>query len=462
MTRPGTHFPLFLKTSILFLFLILLALLPSGILVLDQQKKAAYSEIIENKTLLANHFAKNSRMALLSEDILALNLLIKGMDKEAGTLYAVVLDKSRKVLAYTGPKQLDQYLTHFPSFATSETQQGKRSLNLKESAGYRIVGVPIVYKQMTIGSFHLGLSSDLLHNQLAKRNSRFFRALAFYSLPGFLLCLIVIFLASRRFSRRMNKMAAAIETLRKGDIALQLRPISGSHMGRLAAGINGLSADLEKRKECRESPLPDLSPGLFQLKPTDLRSLLPTQITRTQISVLFAGVKGFREYAKQKDPEDVIVDLNQYFAIAARVAETFGGHVDKFVGGAVCCVFESAPLQPDHTERAVKAAIALQEALLNEGADGNPILDKVGIGISSGVALSGPVEALSSKIHTFIGESFKTAYSLNLLAGPGEIIISNDVFHSMEDKVTVEPVPPREMMDKTEPWENFRLKELLS
>jgi len=464
MNPPRNHFPFFLKIAILFLFFVLLILVPTGILVSNQEKKATYTEIVKSETTLARQFAKNSTMALLSGDILGLNLLIKGADKDPGTLYAVVLDKTRKVIAYTGPKRLVDYLTHFDKLVTPDDQQGMRSLNLGEPTGEKVldIGVPIVYKQTNIGFFHLGLSSDRIQEQLAGRASLLARAFILYSLPGLLLCLAFILLASKRFSNRMIQMAAATEALRKGDVGFQLPPVPGPYLGTLAAGLNALSADLERRMESEPSPQVDPSPGPFRGKENASPALLPTRITRTQITVLFAGVKGFRRYAENMAPEDVIVDLNQYFAIAARVAETFGGQVDKFIGDAVSCVFDSAPLQTDHTERAVKAALALQEVLLNEGAEENRILDKIGIGISSGVALSGPVEALPNKVHTFIGESFKTAYSLNVLAGPGEILISKDVFQTVEHMVTVEPIPPREMMDKTEPWENFRLKGLLS
>ncbi|MEJ2025497.1 MAG: adenylate/guanylate cyclase domain-containing protein, partial [Deltaproteobacteria bacterium] len=168
-----------------------------------------------------------------------------------------------------------------------------------------------------------------------------------------------------------------------------------------------------------------------------------------------------REYAENRTPEDIIIDLNEYFSIATRVAAAYDGQVDKFIGDAVSCVFQSTPLKPDHTKRAVEAALALQATLIEQNDKGNNILNKVGIGISTGVALSGPVDALPSKLHTFIGESFKTAYSLNVLAGPGEIIISKDVFQAIEHLILVEPIPPRELMEKTEAWENFRLKGLL-
>ena len=137
-------------------------------------------------------------------------------------------------------------------------------------------------------------------------------------------------------------------------------------------------------------------------------------------------------------------------------------HEVERIGHAVC-------IQPGVSSRRgeglfdsfLDSRVALQAALADQSQNGNDIMSKIAIGISSGVALSGSVEAPPDKVHTYIGESFKTAYSLNVLAGPGEIIMSKDVFQAVEDLVTVEPVPPREMMDKTEAWENFRLKGLL-
>jgi len=43
------------------------------------------------------------------------------------------------------------------------------------------------------------------------------------------------------------------------------------------------------------------------------------------------------------------------------------------------------------------------------------------------------------------------------MAGPEEIIISKDVYQTIENLVSIEPLPPRETMQRTESWENFRL-----
>ena len=139
----------------------------------------------------------------------------------------------------------------------------------------------------------------------------------------------------------------------------------------------------------------------------------------------------------------------------------YGGYIDKFVGDAVIGAFESSLLHADHTERAVRAAVAMQNALRHASKNGNQLLRMVGIGISAGVVLSGHIGSHTKREYTFIGESFKVAYSLNIMAGPGEIVMSRDVYQLIDHVVSVEPLPPRETMDRTEPWENFRLQNIV-
>jgi adenylate cyclase len=183
------------------------------------------------------------------------------------------------------------------------------------------------------------------------------------------------------------------------------------------------------------------------------------EITRTQVTVVFAGIKGFKAYAEARDPQQVLDDLNQYLSVTTRCIVEFGGYVDKFIGDAVIAVFGNTSLWADHSDRAVSAAVAIQTVLKDTAGNGNPLLSKVGIGISSGVVLSGNLGPEVKK--TFIGESFKVAYSLNVMAGPGEIIISKDVYESVEQNVSVQPLAPRETAQRTESWENFRLIKMI-
>jgi class 3 adenylate cyclase len=180
-------------------------------------------------------------------------------------------------------------------------------------------------------------------------------------------------------------------------------------------------------------------------------------LDRTHVTVLFAGVKGFRKYADTREPDQVMRDMNEYLAVATETITRFGGEVDRLIGDAVVGVFRNTVLSPDHIERAVRSAAALQETLRRAGGDGNPLYSLIGIGISSGVALAGRLAAGEHRGPLYIGESFKSAHLLQVISDPGEIVISRDVYQVMESSLSVEPLPPREMMEKTEPWENFRL-----
>jgi class 3 adenylate cyclase len=210
-------------------------------------------------------------------------------------------------------------------------------------------------------------------------------------------------------------------------------------------------------------PAEDMEPGRVD-NPLDktaegLNVLLSCgdELKRNQVSVVFVGIKGFRAYAEERDPEGLQEDLSQYLSTATRMIRENGGYLDTLVGDAIIAVFANSPMASDHANRALKAATDLQDAFQKTGDSKNGLLSRVGIGISSGVVLSGCVGTGTKKELTFIGESFRTAYSLNVLAGAGEIIVSKEAYQLLEDQVSFEPLPPREILERTKSWESFRL-----
>jgi hypothetical protein len=58
-----------------------------------------------------------------------------------------------------------------------------------------------------------------------------------------------------------------------------------------------------------------------------------------------------------------------------------------------------------------------------------------------------------------MGESFKSAENLAMIAGPGEIVIGREIYQYLGSAVSVDPLPPREFLDRTGSWENFRLQD---
>src|SRR3954447_5060743 len=108
---------------------------------------------------------------------------------------------------------------------------------------------------------------------------------------------------------------------------------------------------------------------------------------RKVVSVLFCDLVGFTGRSEQMDVEDVRGTLAPYHALLRRELERFGGTVEKFIGDAVMALFGAPTAHEDDPERAVRAALAIRDAVadLTEEEVG-PALH-VRIGVNTGEAL---------------------------------------------------------------------------
>ena len=108
---------------------------------------------------------------------------------------------------------------------------------------------------------------------------------------------------------------------------------------------------------------------------------------RKVLTVLYADVVGSTARADGVDPEDVRAVLAPYHARVRAELERFGGTVEKFIGDAVVALFGAPVVHEDDAERAVRAALVVQDAIA-ELNDERPGLDlSVRVGIATGEAL---------------------------------------------------------------------------
>jgi class 3 adenylate cyclase/tetratricopeptide (TPR) repeat protein len=85
------------------------------------------------------------------------------------------------------------------------------------------------------------------------------------------------------------------------------------------------------------------------------------------ITVVFADIVGFTERAEQLDPEDVEAILGPYQTLVRTEFERLGGTVEKFIGDAVMAVFGAPTAHEDDPERAVRASMAIRDAIRKGG-----------------------------------------------------------------------------------------------
>src|SRR5436190_9764162 len=108
---------------------------------------------------------------------------------------------------------------------------------------------------------------------------------------------------------------------------------------------------------------------------------------RKVVAALFADLVGFTSRAEQMDVEDVRGTLVPYQALLRRELERHGGTVEKFIGDAVMALFGAPTAHEDDPERAVRAALAIRDAV-GELTEQEAALDlHVRIGVNTGEAL---------------------------------------------------------------------------
>src|SRR5215210_1847623 len=106
----------------------------------------------------------------------------------------------------------------------------------------------------------------------------------------------------------------------------------------------------------------------------------PSAEERKIVSVLFADLVGSTERAERLDPEDVRRLLDSFHLRLKGELERFGGTVEKYIGDAVMALFGAPRAHEDDPERAVRAALALREAVVGDEL-------QLRIGVTTGEAL---------------------------------------------------------------------------
>ncbi len=400
------------------------------------QEELLYQEKIQAGQIVLGHFVNNAAMPLAEDDALNLNILMKEAKAIEGARYAAVVSPEGVVKAHTDIGRIGSVFEAFKTNDRRAEKDGTVMAAFQAPDGTEILDLsrPVYFMQNHLGAVHIGLSLTFIRAELKKEISGLVRDMALLGLVllGLLLCSALALLFWLRKSRLYGP--SALSGRSTDDVRLYWSDEAGAALSHAAADGANASA-----------PAGNSSQAVM------------TEMNQNHVTVLFAGIKGFMAYAEINDHQKLMDDLNDYLLLATDCVQKYDGHIDMFVGDSVIAVFSNAPHSANHAERGLYAAVAMQKALKDRGKNGNPLLLKVGIGINSGVVLSGRIGTPSQKEQVFIGESIKAAYSLNFMAGPGEIVMTREAYRMVQHLVTVEPMPPRVLMQRTQSWENFRL-----
>ncbi len=180
---------------------------------------------------------------------------------------------------------------------------------------------------------------------------------------------------------------------------------------------------------------------------------------RRLVSVLFADLVGFTPLSEDRDPEEVRELLSSYFERMRRLVERHGGTIEKFIGDAVMAVWGTPVAHEDDAERAVRAGLAMAEAVdvMNADVGLPPSSLALRVGILSGEAA---ITVGAEGQGMVAGDLVNTASRIQAAAPSGAVLVGEATKRATESAIAYEGAGDRELRGKAEPvpvWRALRV-----
>jgi len=146
---------------------------------------------------------------------------------------------------------------------------------------------------------------------------------------------------------------------------------------------------------------------------------------RRQLTVMFCDLVGSTALSARLDPEDLRGIIGAYHRCATELVERNGGFVAKYMSDGVLGYFGYPQAHEHDAERAVRAGLALVEAVPKLTTTGGVPL-QVRVGIATGLVVVGDlIGAGAAQEQAVVGETPNLAARLQALAEPGAVVISS-------------------------------------
>ncbi len=231
------------------------------------------------------------------------------------------------------------------------------------------------------------------------------------------------------------------------------------------AGTGGASAvDGMKRLHAAVVERSSAADSLRRFVPEQVAARLAegeeAQQVELEATVLFSDIRGFSTIAERLGAREIADVVGRHLSAMADVIQAHGGTIDKFQGDAVMAIFGAPDPLPDHAERGLRCAIAMQarQAALNAegwGTEAVPSMG-VGIGLNTGTVIAGAIGGGGRLEYTVIGDAVNVAQRLQSEAEGGEIVAAASTVAAAPE-IACESIGLRKVKGREESVEVFRV-----
>jgi|GEM_PF-349501 len=181
---------------------------------------------------------------------------------------------------------------------------------------------------------------------------------------------------------------------------------------------------------------------------------------RARLSLLFSDMRGFTNWSQHLDPALLVKILNEHLGEMTEIVIANSGTLDKFVGDEVVAIFGAPLPMPDHAYQAIKTALEMQAAqagLIAKWEKQGYRLPMIGIGVNSGEVIVGNIGCEKQMDYTAIGDTVNLASRLCSAAAGGQILISENTYQLVAERIQAEKLPPIQVKGKEEPIQIYQV-----
>ena len=188
---------------------------------------------------------------------------------------------------------------------------------------------------------------------------------------------------------------------------------------------------------------------------TDSRALENLEGERKTVTALFADIKGSTELEQDLDPEEARAIVDPALKLMIDAVRRYDGYIVQSTGDGIFALFGAPVAHEDHPQRALYAALRMQEELKRYSAKlvadgGMPIEARIGANTGEVVVRSistggGHVE------YTPIGHTTNLASRMQAVAPTGSIATSEQTRKFVEGYFSLKPMGPTKVKGVSEP-----------
>jgi len=271
----------------------------------------------------------------------------------------------------------------------------------------------------------------------------------------FFISIVLFYLVIDLIIKNLKELERWALEVGQGELDTKIKINTRDEIGRLSDIFNHMIDEL-KTKFHLEKFVSQSTRSMIKQKKDSKTSIGLGSTGKKNFAFIFSDVRGFTSFSEKNNPDTVIEILNLYFDLQSQIIKSKKGDIDDYVGDQIMAHFGGEK----RADTAIKVALEISKEInkLNKKRkkENKPYFE-VGIGIHGGDVVVGNIGSRFRMDFACIGDAVNLTSRLCSAAGPGEILVSKNLYDKAKGKYNTKDVPAIAVKGKDKKIEVLKL-----